>query len=148
METGRARYSTARVSEENLEIVREAYAALARALESGDLAEPMGRWWDPDCVLKPSGLFPESAEARGHEGVRQFLETQLDAFEEMRVEPLEFIDAGERVVVPVSFGGRARHSGLEIEFSIVHVLTVRHERLLRLDMFRTKAQALEAVSPG
>jgi ketosteroid isomerase-like protein len=133
------------VSEQNTEIVRNFYNALARALASGNLAEPMEQWWDPECIVKPSGLFPESAEARGHEGVRQVLVTQLDAFESMQVEPLDFIDAGDQVVVPIRFGGRARHTGLEIDFSIVHVLTLRERRLLRLDMYRTEAEALEAV---
>jgi len=115
-------------------------------LESGDLSEfPVDTWWDPDCVLRPAGLFPESAEVRGHDGVRQFLVNQSDAFEELRVEPLDFIDAGDQVVVPVTFGGHARHTGLEIEFSIVHVLTLRDNRLLGVDMYRTEAEALAAA---
>jgi ketosteroid isomerase-like protein len=133
------------MSEESVEIVRQFYEALARALASGEMSEPMERWWDPNCVVKPSGLFPESAEVCGHEGVRGFLVNQVEAFETMRVEPLDFIDAGNQVIVPIRFGGRARHTGLDIDFSIVHVLTLRDERLLRLDMYRTKAEALEEV---
>lgn len=82
---------------------------------------------------------------RGREGMLQFLRTQAEAFDLFQVEPLEFIDAGDRVVVPVRFGGRARHTGLEIDFSVVHVLTLRAKMLLRIDIYGTRAEALEAV---
>jgi ketosteroid isomerase-like protein len=82
---------------------------------------------------------------RGREGMLRFLQTQAEAFELFVVEPLEFIDAGDRVVVPVRFGGRARHTGLEIDFSAVHVLTLRDRTLLRIDIYGSKPEALEAV---
>jgi ketosteroid isomerase-like protein len=48
-------------------------------------------------------------------------------------------------VVPVRFGGRARHSGIEVEFSFTHVLTFQAGKLARLDIYSTFPQALEAV---
>lgn len=101
--------------------------------------------WTGDCVLKPSGLLPESAEMYGHEGIARFISNQMEAFEQLQVEPLEFLDAGERVVVPIRFGGKARHTGMEVAFVVVHVATLRNGKVARLKMFRDKAEALEAV---
>jgi len=71
----------------------------------------------------------------GHEGLLRFAALQTEAFEEFWVQPQEMIDAGDRVVVPVRFGGRAQHTGLEVVFDVVHVCTARDG----------KAEALEAV---
>ncbi len=131
--------------ETTVDVARAAYRDLADALRSGDGADTVERWCDPEIVLKPSGLFPDSSEMRGREGMLQFLRTQAEAFDLFQVEPLEFINAGDRVVVPVRFGGRARHTGLEIDFSVVHVLTLRDRTLLRIDIYGTKLEALEAV---
>ena len=47
--------------------------------------------------------------------------------------------------MPVRFGGRARHTGIEVEFSYVHVITIQNGRTVRVDVYESKAQALEAV---
>ena len=49
------------------------------------------------------------------------------------------------MVVPVRFGGRARHTGIDVEFSYVHVLTVQNGKTVRIDVYESKAQALEAA---
>jgi hypothetical protein len=42
-------------------------------------------------------MFPESGEYHGFDGLRRFTENQAEAFEEISVEPTEFIDAGQHV---------------------------------------------------
>lgn len=63
----------------------------------------------------------------------------------MWIEPLEYIDAGDRLVVPYRFGGQGHHTGIEVEFSFVHVFTMRNRKVARVDVYKTKTQALEAV---
>jgi ketosteroid isomerase-like protein len=136
------------MSQQNIDLVRQGYERLNEALRTGDLAQlavHVEEICDRDIVLRPSGLLPESAEMHGHAGMVQFAQIQADAFEALQVEPQEFIDAEDSVVVPVRFGGRARHTGLEVDFSIVHVWTIRDTKLLRLDMYQTAAEALEAA---
>jgi ketosteroid isomerase-like protein len=136
------------VSEDNVEIVRRGYDVLNSAYATGevnDLLPFLENHYHPDLVLKTSGMFPETAEMHGHSGMLRFIRTQMDAFQEMWIEPQEFIDAGNRVVVPVRFGGEARHTGLEVEFSVVHVSTVHEGKVARIDMYRNKAEALEAA---
>jgi ketosteroid isomerase-like protein len=72
---------------------------------------------------------------------------QMQAFEKGStwLEPLEFIDAGDRLVVAYRFGGRGRHTEIEVEFSFAHVVTIHEAKAARVDMYETKQQALEAV---
>ncbi len=81
----------------------------------------------------------------GHDGIARFIRNQMEAFDELHVEPLEFIDAGERVVVPIRFGGKARYTGMDVTFAVVHIATLRGGKVARLDMFRDRAEALEAA---
>jgi ketosteroid isomerase-like protein len=63
----------------------------------------------------------------------------------MWLEPLEYIDVGDRVVIPYRLGGVARHTGIEVEFTFAHVITIRDGKAVRVQTYETKAQALEAV---
>ena len=61
------------------------------------------------------------------------------------MEASEFIDRGDYLIVPYRFGGRARHTGLEVEFSFVHLITLRDGKVTRCEVHKTKAEALEAA---
>ncbi len=134
------------MSRENVDVVRSGYEAVNDMLERGDVDRALiEKLWTADCVLRPSGILPESAEMHGYDGIARFINNQMEAFDELQVEPLEFVDAGESVVVPVRFGGKARYTGMDVTFSVVHVVTMRDGRVARTDMFPEKAEALEAA---
>ena len=133
------------VSQENVELARRGYEALNEALRTGIFQEAIDAFCDPDIVLVPSGILPESTEMHGHDGMRLFLDVQTEAFEDFFVEPQTFIDAGPQIVVPVRFGGRARHTGLDVTFEVVHVLTARDGKWTRIDVYPSEAEALKAV---
>ena len=73
----------------------------------------------------------------------------MEAFDPLQAEAEEFIDAGDRVVVPIQFGGKARYTGMDVTFAVVHVVTVRDGKVAQTDMYREKSEALRAVGlPG
>ena len=74
-----------------------------------------------------------------------FIGNQMEAFSEGWLEAEEFIDRGDYLIVPYRFGGRARHTGLDVEFSFVHLIALRDGKVTRLEVHRTKAEALEAA---
>jgi ketosteroid isomerase-like protein len=133
------------VSEENVEIVKRSYEGINDAYKTGDYLQPIEDVCHPDVVLRTSGMFPESGDYHGYAGLRAFIQNQADAFEQMSVQPAEFVDAGDQVVVPVHFGGQARHTGIETTFFVIHVWTVHDHKVSRLDMYRTREEALKAV---
>ncbi|HXF00970.1 MAG TPA: nuclear transport factor 2 family protein [Solirubrobacterales bacterium] len=138
------------MSQENVENARRSYATLNEAYRGGDpnLFLPiLKELWDPDCVFEPAGVLPDSRPRphRGWDGVLQFIGNQMDAFSEGWVEAFEFIDLGDYLIVPYRFGGRARHTGLEVEFSFVHLIRMRDGKVTRCEVHKTKAEALEAA---
>ena len=134
------------MSQENVEFAKRGYAALNQMLASREVdLSLIEQLWTPDCVLSPSGILPESAEMHGHDGIARFTANQMEAFDALQVEPLEYLDAGDRVVVPIRFGGKARYTGMDVGFEVVHVVTVRDGKVARTDMFRSKREAFEAV---
>lgn len=136
---------------QDVDLLLQGYSALNEALATGDFRPFVAfieQRCDPQIVLKPAGVFPESAEMRGHEGMMQVLTSQAEAFETLRIEPQDFIEIGNRIAVGVRFGGRARYTGLGIDISVAHVWTIHDHKALRLDMYESQAEALEAVGTG
>ena len=103
--------------------------------------------WDPDVVLQPAGVLPDSEQRphRGYDAFLNFIANQIEAFSDIWMRPEEFIEVGDRLVVPFRMGGHARHTGIEVEFAFAHVFTIRDEKVVRVDVFESKAAALEAV---
>jgi ketosteroid isomerase-like protein len=137
------------MSARNVELARRGYAALNDALQTGDFDDALEQFCDPDIVFVPAGVLPETSEMRGHDGLRRFASNQAEAFEDFSVEPKAFIEAGDKVVVPLRFGGRAAHTGLEVRFDVVHVCTARDGKWVRVEVYATESEALSAVGlPG
>jgi ketosteroid isomerase-like protein len=133
------------MSQESVERARQAYTALNNAYKQGDVAPMVDEFAHPDLVITTAGGFPERGEWRGPEGAQEFIEGQMEAFEEMRIELDELIDGGDKVLAHARFGGKARHTGIELDFSVYHVLTIRGGRTARLEMYADRSEALEAA---
>jgi ketosteroid isomerase-like protein len=133
------------MSQENAERAKQGYVALNDAYRTGDFLPAIKEFCNPQVVIKPAGVLPEVGEVRGHDEFAAFLRRQAEAFEQLSIEPQEFIDAGDRVVVPIRLGGRARFTGLPVEFWLVQVLTLRNSKLLSVDVYTDMTEALEAA---
>ena len=57
----------------------------------------------------------------------------------------EFIDAGDAVVVPVTFHSRGRESGVETITRAVHVYWLRDGRVVRYRQLQSRAAAFQAA---
>jgi ketosteroid isomerase-like protein len=64
----------------------------------------------------------------------------------LRVDEYIDVEDGDVIVVAITFGGRARHSGLELELHPVHVFRRRDGRTVRWQIFQEREEALEAVA--
>ena len=94
-------------------------------------------------------VLPErqsSDSCRGPDEIRRFWEGLDETFEELRLEPQEFVDAGDRVATRLRHHGRGRRSGLEINEAMYHqVATFRAGRMVRIEYFGEWSEALEAA---
>jgi ketosteroid isomerase-like protein len=87
--------------------------------------------------------------AIGPDQVRIFWEGLDDTFEELRLDPQEFVDAGDCVAVRLRYYGRGKGSGIEIETELYHqVTTFRDGVMVRFEYVTSWAEALEAARRG
>jgi ketosteroid isomerase-like protein len=126
---------------ENLDAVRRGFEALDRGGVEAflDFIDPQFE------TTTPSELTVEPATYRGHDGLRHYFESFYEIMDEVRFEPEDFIDAGDRVVVPARLVARGRDTGIEAVQQLAFVWTLRDGKGLRLETYATKAEALEAV---
>jgi len=131
------------VSQENVEVVRELYEAFNR----GELDAYL--WMlDPDFVWQGPQEIPDLAGTyRGAEGVRRYLSELMEVFNDYRMVPEEFIDAGgEQVLVLAREGGRGKGSGIAVQTNPTgHLWTIRDGRPARLESYWERTNALRAV---
>jgi ketosteroid isomerase-like protein len=89
-----------------------------------------------------------SPRYRGREELRRFFETITEAWESYVVVPEETVAApGDRVLVVERWRAVGR-GGLEFDLQLTDVFTFRDGLIVRIDGFRDKAEALEAVGPA
>jgi ketosteroid isomerase-like protein len=134
------------MSRENVAIVRRVYATAGiRPLDRAAVAAFLDVL-DPNVELLPGiARSTTGASYRGHAGFEQWIEDMREAWEDFRLEPVELIDAGDRVVVDVLSRARGRTSGVEVERKTTQVWTFRQDRVVRFETFTERAQALEAA---
>ena len=126
------------MSEENVEIVR---SGLESFLATGT---PVWETLDENVVIEDHDI-PERGAYRGHEGFVRWMEEWDAPWGEWSLEPQEFIDAGDRVVVIVQLKATGRGSGVQVERNDGLVYEVRGGKLARIDYFNNRADALEAA---
>jgi ketosteroid isomerase-like protein len=130
------------MSQDNVEIVRR----LSEFLNDRDW-EGMSDLVDPDVELHGTvGGLEEGHFSRGLDSIRQRFEAEdSEVWDEHRIEPVRFIDAGERVVVIQREHQRGKGSGVEVEIDTGTVCDVRGGRIVRIQPYMNPAAALEAV---
>jgi ketosteroid isomerase-like protein len=127
------------MSQENVDIVRAAYDAYNR----GDLDAAL-KLAAPDCELDWSrGVGPNRGVYKLDQ-MRSFFDDFADTFESVRVEPDEFVDAGDHVVVPQTGYIRGRE-GVEATARVSLLWTCRDGAIVRISLYQQKREALEAA---
>jgi ketosteroid isomerase-like protein len=82
----------------------------------------------------------------GPEEIKRFWEGLDETFEELRLEPQEWVDVGDRVATRLRYYSRGKGSGVVIEGELYHqVITFRDGVVVRIEYFTDWPQALEAA---
>jgi hypothetical protein len=130
------------MSQGNVDLVRDQYARWnAREFDAWIEA------FDPEVEYMSSVVASMDGGGvyRGHEGVRQFVREYFEGWEQFRLQPNEYIDAGPHVAVVLRATAQGRGSGIEIDREIAHVWTFRDGRAVRHQSFTSRAEALAAL---
>jgi ketosteroid isomerase-like protein len=128
------------MSEENVDIFRRAIDAFNRSDFEAALAlcHPEVEWiGDP----RISG----ARMRHGHADVKRYLESIPRYWEELCLEPEQFVDCGDRVLVLARMTARTRRGGPEINRCFDQVIRFRDGKIFRGHWYLTRAEALTAA---
>jgi uncharacterized protein len=134
------------LSAQNVEIVRRGFQAFAR----GDL-DAFAAAHDRAIVWTTGADEPDPQTYRGNEGVRRLAadvsEAWVDRFDDV-MEFGAFIDLGDWVVVPWTARVRGKGSGVPVVLSETYAVRVEGGKIVRVDEYRTRDEAIDAVRLG
>ena len=131
------------MSEENVEIVRRVYDAVARRDAETVLAlyDAEVEW---DWTRVP-GLFGQGGLYRGREGLRAWFREWSEGLEHIEYEAEELIATDDHVISKSDMRGRGRTSGVEVGATLYAVWTFRDGKIVRVAWFSSRPEALEAA---
>ena len=119
-----------------MEVVRRIWDAYSR----GDF-DQIRALSDPDLTM----ITVEEGPLYGIEEVRRNHERWWEAWESPETTVEEVIGVGDRVFVMARFRGRGRASGAEVEGRHFEVYTMRDRKVVRVEEFSERGEALEAA---
>jgi len=129
------------MSRENVDLVRRLAGHWSRMDWDG-----MVDFLDPDVELHGTvGGVEEGGVARGIGEILRALDKVEEMWEDHRIEIQELIDAGDQVVVFQREYQRGKASGAEVAADTAVLVDVRDERVVRLQGFMDRTDALEAA---
>ena len=129
------------MSEENVEIVRRGFEAYGRRDIDAFLALV-----DPGFELRSAIVgTAEGRTYRGHDAVRQWFADSDAGFADLVIEPTEFRDLGDRVLVFGRIQARGRESGLPLDSPTGWVATVSDGRMTSAHGFLSREEAVDAA---
>jgi ketosteroid isomerase-like protein len=129
-------------SEQNMRIVREHFENTnARRFQAAM------EGYDPSVVMVVSeDVAVDPGVYRGAEAVGEWFGSWFRSFApSYRLEVVEMISAGEAVVTAVDHRAVGRRSGAVVTTRYYNAYWIRQGKIARLELFRDRAEALEAV---
>lgn len=104
--------------------------------------------WDAASEYRPTReLMPPDLDAafHGHDGMHQLWRYWRDAFEDIRWDPEEIEDLGDKVLVTAQQTGHGTGSGIAVSQPVFQLFTLRKGLVVRQEDFLDRSAALEAA---
>jgi ketosteroid isomerase-like protein len=120
------------------DFVRSGYAAFNRGMRVPSLDV-----WHADGVYVNSSEDPDPDTHRGIDAVRKQYARWVEAYPDLRVEPLEIMTNGDRAFVWARWRGHGAGSGVPIEMEMAQVWTVEDGKIRRIAEFSDRDEGLE-----
>jgi ketosteroid isomerase-like protein len=126
------------MSEQNVELIRAGFEAHNR----GDM-DALTQLYDDDVVFETLLLGTH----HGNEAIRLIYEENRKTLAGYTVDPVELIDAGDKVVAvaQVNGTGPASQIAMEDRDRFAFLFTIRDGRVIREQAFRNREEAIEAA---
>jgi ketosteroid isomerase-like protein len=121
----------------NVEAAERIYAARLR----GDLDSLLSEL-DPGVEWRPHLTALGGGPVHGHAGVRKYLVSLDEEWDDFRQEVERVFDAGDHVVVFLDTHGRGRASGVELHMQVAHVLRFKDGKCVENTTYLDREEAL------
>jgi uncharacterized protein len=128
------------MSQENVQAAQEAYKAFGK----GDIATAVAGM-DENAEWVTSDELPLGGTLHGRDEIAQAFARIPEYFDEFSVEPDEFIDAGDVVIVHGMQHARAKETGVSFDSAYVQLLRMRDGKTIRGEFYGDSAKALHAL---
>jgi ketosteroid isomerase-like protein len=128
------------MSQSDIEALRARYEAVSR----GDRAA-IYRDVQSGFTLKTPDRLPNAGTYLGGEEATRFVEEFWGPFEEVILEPQEFLESGDAIVVLLLARLRHRGSSAFVEIRVAYLWTMRDGKPIRCEWFPEREKALAAV---
>jgi ketosteroid isomerase-like protein len=126
------------MSQENVELAQR---VLGHFVATGEVPWHLA---DPEIEVHDHDT-PDQGDYRGHAGFARWLEDWGAAWADWSIEPDEFIDAGNAVVIFICMKAEGRGSGIEVDREDALVYEIRDGMVTCVDYYNDRNQALKAV---
>ena len=134
-----------------VELVRDAYAFIedVQVGRRDDFEDAYGDCFAESFELVLPPTYPEGEQCfRGRTGLKRWIESIQEIWDEWRMEQERFIGAGDRIVVLIHIVARGELSGIELDRETAHVWSVADGRVTRCEVYFDRSEALdEAAGP-
>ena len=130
------------MTEEYVERLRFAYDAFR---EGG--VEAIVDRVSPDFKIRDRDSAPDRETLVGGEGIVELVRLNMEVFDELELEPVEFIDEGDVVIVVVRMRVRGRASGVAVDSEAAHLWQFAKGRAVRMQIYADRRRALESLEP-
>ena len=139
------------MSQENVEQLRLGFQLWNAALNEPDeatwraITAEVSNAYHPEAQIDFSRTVPDFPMTNPREAMTAWVEGARGTFAEVRVEPTEFIDAGDTVLAVMRISGKGTMSGAEISSDFVYVFRYRDNEIIATTTYTTRQEAIEAV---
>ena len=130
------------MSRENVELARRAFDAYNRRDFPAFFA-----LCDPELTYRNREDEPDVRLYQGLEDYKRYVESWLETFGDLQLEPQDFIDLGDEVIAVAELRGRGGSSGPEVQGSYVFLLRFRDGLIVEGREYATSEEALVAAGP-
>ena len=138
------------MSQENVEAIRRGFELWNIAMGGGDetsrrtALRQMVEEYHPDAELDYGRTLPDFLPTSGREAMVSWTEGAREAFGEVQIDPVEYVDAGDAVVVRVRMLAKGTSSGASVSGEFVYVFRYRDEQVISATSYLTMREALQA----
>jgi ketosteroid isomerase-like protein len=128
------------MSDETVERVRRGYEVFNRVGIEGMVEE----FWANDIVMDSTTAdLPGAGVYNGLDELREFFSNLFSVWEYWEQEPTQILQAGDRILVFATVRARGAVSGAAAEMDWAQLLTLRNEKVVRIQNYTDRAKALE-----